>query len=131
LGSYYPDGGRKRPQAIGEDIERLKAQVSNLKSFVDDPASIIDSAVDHLKTFGKEFQAGIKRDQPKDAIELAPDFTPWSSDENAIDADRYGETPAPVTRPVGLPAGPDVFSSSKGRPVRYVSGIRDQRTLLR
>src|SRR6266568_1108802 len=77
-GSYYPDGGRKSPQAIGEDIERFKGRVSNLKSFVDDPASIIDSVVGHLKTFGQEFEARNKQDQPKDGIELTPDLTPWS-----------------------------------------------------
>jgi hypothetical protein len=125
-GSYYPDGGRKSPQAIGEDIKRFKGQVSNLKSFVDDPASIIDNVVGQLKTFGEKFKAEIEQNQPKDAIELTPDFTPWSSDENAIDADRYRETPPPITRPIGQRQDPGAPPSGRGSPVGYVSRIRDQ-----
>jgi len=130
-GSYYPDGGRKSPQAIGEDIERFNGHVSNLKSFVDDPTSIIDSVVGHLKTFKEEFEARNKQDQPKDGIELAPDLTPWSSDENSIDGDRYQETPPPTTRPMGLRASLDTLTTSKGRPGRFVSGLRDQLALCR
>jgi hypothetical protein len=54
-GSYYPDSGRKSPQTIGEDIKRFRERVKNLKSFVDEPASILDSVNNDLEQFEESF----------------------------------------------------------------------------
>ena len=56
---------------------------------------------------------------------ISPDLTPWSSDENTIDADSYQQTPRPDVSSIGLRRNPGIRSSSKDNRVRYVSGIRD------
>jgi hypothetical protein len=126
LGSYYPDGGRKSPETIGEDVGRLKQHVLSLKSFVDDPASILDSVTDHLDKFGYAFNKRNEEEQPKDGIQLGPDLSPWSSDQNWIDGDRYQQSLRPDVSSIELLRNPRDLSSGKTNRVRYVSGTRDQ-----
>lgn len=121
LGSYHPDGGRKSLQTTAEDVGRLKGQVMALKGFVDDPASILDSAAAHLEDFRKSFGDAIGYLQPKDEIALPPDLTPWSSDENAIDADRFQGARRPDSRPIALRH----VSRNDRSAIRYVSRIAD------
>ena len=119
--SNYPDGGRKSPQVISEDIKRLNGHVMNLKGFVDDPAGILDSVVKHLDDFRRGLDGVIKKEEPYDHNTISPVPPP---DDNVIDPDSSPNAAQPSTPLFGLSPFGRPRSPGKVRDIRYVSGIR-------
>jgi len=98
-GSYYPEGNKKSPDALMDDLTNFYNSVERLGRQLNDPDNIIGSVLNELKTFNGAF-APITKWHPLSperdkAIELPPDLTPDTRDRNVITIDPLGGPYAP------------------------------------
>jgi hypothetical protein len=98
-GSYYPDGVRKAPDALMDDLTSFYDSLEQYGRQLNDPDNIMGHMLDELKRFDGAFApmanwsaSGLQRDK---AIELPPELTPKTRDQNYIEIDPFGGPYAP------------------------------------
>jgi hypothetical protein len=97
--SYYPDGTKKEPDALLDDLTEFYGSVDRLGKQLNDPSNIFGDVLDELRKFNDAFAPiakwstpGMQRDK---AIELPSEVAPKTLDQNNIEIDPFGGPYAP------------------------------------
>jgi len=98
-GSYYPEGTKKGPDALMDDLTNFYQSIERFGKQLNDPNNIVGDVLDELKKFNGAFapaanwsDPGLQRDK---AIELPTELTPKTQDQNIIEVDPFGRPYAP------------------------------------
>ncbi|MGJ4888081.1 hypothetical protein [Bradyrhizobium sp. HKCCYLR20261] len=97
--SYYPDGTKKEPDALLDDLTGFYSSVEQLGRQLNDPTNIMGDVLDELRKFNGAFAPMAKWSDPSmqrdKAIELPPELAPKTLDQNNIEIDPFGGPFAP------------------------------------
>jgi hypothetical protein len=98
-GSYYPEGIKKGPDAVMDDLTSFYNSVERFGQQLNDPNNIIGDVLNELKKFNSTFAPVTNWSGPSlqrdNAIELPPELTPNTRDRNIIEIDPFGGPYAP------------------------------------
>ncbi|WP_316227222.1 hypothetical protein [Bradyrhizobium sp. SZCCHNR1047] len=122
-GSYYPEGHKKSPDALLEDLTNFFGSVERLSKQLDDPSNIMGDVLDQIKKFNDAFAPSARWSTPssqKDkAIELPFKLVPETRDRNVIDVPDDG----PYTPPMPWRAPRKDRNVLLGGPQRVAGGV--------
>lgn len=82
--SYLPEGTKKDERTLSSDVADLIGSLSVMQAHTNDPYNILGEAIEHLKQHAKRFKNVMENDEPTDKIELPPDQSPTTADNNII-----------------------------------------------
>lgn len=94
--SYYPDGVQRDLRSRAADLEGFISSMKNLQNHVNDPSNIIGEAANDLRKYADAFQRQIEESEPADNIQIPPESSPNTSDNNIIYVD---PDPGPYSPP--------------------------------
>ena len=94
--SYYADGVQKESNARASDLKDFIASIEDLQERVNDPSNILGKAVSDLRKYADAFKKMIEKNEPVDNIELPPQLSPSTRDQNSIYVD---PDPGPYSPP--------------------------------
>ncbi|MGJ4946435.1 hypothetical protein ACQR1W_38170 [Bradyrhizobium sp. HKCCYLS1011] len=113
-GSYYPDGVKKSPDALMDDLTSFYSSVEGLGRQLNDPSNIMGDVLNELQKFNAAFAPATKWSDPHDerdkAIELPRDVSPTTRDQNIMEVDPGFGVPYPIPYPYSN-------QSTKERPI--------------
>ncbi|WP_316204906.1 hypothetical protein [Bradyrhizobium sp. SZCCHNS3004] len=97
--SYYPEGIKKNPDALMDDLKGLYGSVESFSKQLNDPNNIMGDVLRELKKFNDAFAPATDWSDPNDqrdkSIELPTERIPKTLDQNIIEIDPFGRPYAP------------------------------------
>ena len=101
-GSYDPEGIKKNPDALIDELKGFYSSVERFGKQLNDPNNIMGDVLNELKKFNGAFAPATNWSDPNDqrdkSIELPSELTPETQDRNVIEVDPFGgpyATPMP------------------------------------
>ncbi len=94
--SYHPDGVQRDSHSRADDLEVFISSIKDLRNQVDDPTNILGEAADDLKKVAEAIRRQIEESEPVDNLQIPPEFSPNTSDNNIIHVD---PDPGPYSPP--------------------------------
>lgn len=94
--SYFPDGVQRDLRSRAADLGGFISSMKNLQNHVNDPSNIIGEAANDLRKYADAFQRQIEESEPADNIQIPPESSPNTSDNNIIYVD---PDPGPYSTP--------------------------------
>lgn len=94
--SYHPDGVQRDSRSRADDLEVFISSMKSLQNHVDDPSNILGEAAGDLKKVAEAIRRQIEEGGPLDNIQIPPELSPSTSDNNIIHVD---PDPGPYSLP--------------------------------
>jgi len=93
-GSYDPEGIKKNPDALIDELKGFYSSVERFGKQLNDPNNIMGDVLNELKKFNGAFAPATNWSDPNDqrdkSIELPSELTPETQDRNVIEVDPFG-----------------------------------------